>query len=359
MKRKKRVVLGMSGGVDSSVAAALLKKRGYDVIGITMQLLPKESEKRSACCNIDSISDAKRVANKLNIPHYTINIRDSFKENVIDLFVKDYMMGLTPNPCVECNRTIKFDELKKVAKDLKADYVATGHYCKITKHPHKSKFYLKKAKDLRKDQSYFLYMLDEEQLKETMFPLGGFTKPEIREMAHKFNLINADKAESQEICFVTKGKYHEFIEQQVEKKQLKPGPIYSHEGKVMGEHKGIHHYTIGQKRGLNLLVPYPMYVYKIDAQNNSIYVGFKEHLVSSIFTLNNCAWVRPNENLEGKTFDIKCRYQMVPFKAKILSHVKNTIKLEALSPQECITPGQSGVLYKGDFVIGGGTISVS
>ena len=194
MKRKKRVVLGMSGGVDSSVAAALLKKRGYDVIGITMQLLPKESEKRSACCNIDSISDAKRVANKLNIPHYTINIRESFKENVIDLFIKDYMMGLTPNPCVECNRTIKFDELKKVGKNLNADYIATGHYCKITKHPHKNKFYLKKAKDLRKDQSYFLYMLNEKQLKETLFPLGGFTKPEIREMAHTFKLINADKS---------------------------------------------------------------------------------------------------------------------------------------------------------------------
>ncbi|NBV42185.1 tRNA 2-thiouridine(34) synthase MnmA, partial [bacterium] len=242
----------MSGGVDSSVTAALLKRRGYDVIGVTMQLLPKEQEKQSACCNLDAICDAQRVAAKLNIPHYVLNIRDTFKEKVIDYFVDHYISGLTPNPCVECNRHIKFDELRRMGDDLGTDYVATGHYVRRTFSPKKGLYFLKKAKDLSKDQSYFLYMLNSESLSKTFFPLGGYLKTEIRAIADQLGLINAKKPDSQEICFVTKGTYKEFVEQQLDGKPVEGGTISDLDGKVLGFHSGIHHFTIGQRKGLGI-----------------------------------------------------------------------------------------------------------
>ena len=356
MKQKKRVVLGMSGGLDSSVAAALLKRRGYDVIGITMQLLPKESEKLSACCNLNSICDAKRVAQQVGIPHYTINIRDTFKKQVIDYFINDYLLGLTPNPCVECNRSIKFNELQTVATDLQADYIATGHYCQITKSTKTNDVFLKKGKDPTKDQSYFLYMLTQSQLKKTLFPLGGYLKSEIRALAEKLSLFTAKKAESQEICFVTQGNYASFIEKEINK-QLLPGHIISTAGTILGQHKGIHHYTIGQRRGLNLASETPLYVLKINAKNNTIMVGQKDELSTSTIQLKNISLVNPS-NLIGKSFEIKSRYQMTPFQSRIthLDPKARTMTLQSHSPQTCISPGQSCVLYKGSKVIGGGTI---
>ncbi len=356
IKKKKRVVVGMSGGVDSSVTAALLQKQGYDVIGVTMQLLPKESEHESACCNINSITEAKQVAHYLGIPHYTLNIRDAFKHHVIDYFVNEYVIGRTPNPCVECNRYIKFDELWTKAKSLGADYVATGHYCKRTQNTKTGQFYFKKAKDQRKDQTYFLYMMNQESLKHTLFPLGNYEKPEIRQMAEEWGLLTAKKSESQEICFVTKATYRQFIEENLEGKPPLPGDIIDMNGNKLGTHKGLHHYTIGQRKGLQLSHHEPLYVIKIDANNNQLIVGKKGALHNSTIEASQFTTVVPNPSLIGKTFDIKTRYQMVPFRAKVNSLDKNKIQLTATSPQEYITPGQSLVLYDNEFVIGGGVI---
>ncbi|RAP33846.1 tRNA 2-thiouridine(34) synthase MnmA [Candidatus Marinamargulisbacteria bacterium SCGC AG-410-N11] len=356
MKRKKRVIVGMSGGVDSSVTAALLKKRGYDVIGITMQLLQKDSEKLSACCNLSSINDAKRVAHALKIPHYTINCRSNFQQKVIDYFINDYLLGYTPNPCVECNRYIKFDELYSKMKDLDADYVATGHYCKITSNPNKTRFFLKKAKDHSKDQSYFLYMMQSSQLKSILFPLGNYLKSEIRKMAQDLKFVNANKQDSQEICFVTKGSYRQFIEDNVSANQLRAGHITDINGKILGQHDGIHRFTIGQRRGIPIQSNVPYYVIKINAKTNTVIVGQKGDLHQSSVKLHTFTLVNHDESIIGKTFNIKSRYQMVPFKATVLDYQDNQVILKSHTPQQFVTPGQSGVLYQNDRVVGGGII---
>tara|TARA_Y100001970_G_scaffold48106_1_gene60919 strand:- start:14961 stop:16037 length:1077 start_codon:yes stop_codon:yes gene_type:complete len=357
MKKKKRVLVGMSGGIDSSVTAALLQKRGYDVIGITMQLVPKETEKQSACCNLGAINDAKRVASKLNIPHYTINIRDEFKHHVIDYFVNEYLLGHTPNPCVECNRYIKFDALEEKCKELNADYIATGHYCKITSNANKSRFYLKKAKDEKKDQSYFLYMLSQKQLSRTLFPLGNYLKSEIRDIAHSFNLINANKKESQDICFVTNGNYKSFIEDRIDKQTIKEGNIVDSSGKLLGKHTGIYNYTIGQRRGLNISHVAPLYVIKLNSKNNEVIVGTKDELATNTFTINAYSLVNPEQIQINKLYSVKIRYKMIPFQCKLLSINNDEIIVEATTPLKFITPGQSCVIYDKDIVIGGGIIT--
>ena len=345
----------MSGGVDSSVAAALLKKRGYDVIGITMQMLPKDMQDVSACCNLNAVNDAKRVASKLNIPHYTINIRDSFKTHVMDPFVNSYMQGQTPNPCVECNRHIKFDELYQKAKELGADYVATGHYCKRTYSAQKKQYLLRKAKDSIKDQTYFLYMIGP-KLSHILFPLGGYEKPAIRKMAEDFGLINAKKPDSQEICFVSGRSYREFIDDYLQGKTLPEGDIVDTAGNVLGRHKGIHTVTIGQRKGLGIAYPEPLYVYKINAKDNTVIVGKKGELNSSTLTFKNCTLINPNEDIVGKTFHMKSRYNMTPFEAKVIERIGDTVTVFMPVAQTFITPGQSGVLYDKDRVVGGGII---
>tara|TARA_B100000427_G_scaffold329821_1_gene348173 strand:+ start:5335 stop:6411 length:1077 start_codon:yes stop_codon:yes gene_type:complete len=356
MKKKKRVLVGMSGGIDSSVTAALLQKRGYDVIGITMQLVPKETEKQSACCNIGAINDAKRVASKLNIPHYTINIRDEFKHHVIDYFVNEYLLGHTPNPCVECNRYIKFDALEQKCKELNADYIATGHYCKITANAKKSRFFLKKAKDQQKDQSYFLYMLSQQQLKRTLFPLGNYLKSEIRDIAHSFNLINANKKESQDICFVTNGNYKSFIENEIDKKTIDKGNIVDTTGAILGEHTGIYNYTIGQRKGLNISHSSPLYVIKLNAKNNEVIVGTQDELATTTFCIDTYSLVNPEQIKTNKLYSVKIRYKMIPFNCKITTITKDKITLKSTTPLKFITPGQSCVIYDKDTVIGGGII---
>jgi len=352
---KKKVLLGMSGGVDSSVAAALLKKRGYEVIGITMQLLPKELDQHSSCCNIDAITDAKRVANRLGIAHYTLNIRDDFQHHVIDYFVNGYMQGHTPNPCVECNRHIKFDVLLKKAEELGVEFISTGHYCLRTFSSKSKRFFLKKPKDIQKDQTYFLYMLTAEQLSKTLFPLGGYLKSDIRNIALDLGLVNANKPDSQEICFVTKGSYKSFIESRISKSSISSGTIIDSSGKIIGTHQGIHHFTIGQRKGLQISAPYPLYVLKIDPKNHAVMVGPKGELSSKIITLNQVVTTHP-EAIIDKKFDVKTRYRMNAFKATVLDMQNNTLTLKAFSDQEFLTPGQSGVLYDKDRVVGGGII---
>ncbi len=356
MARKKRVLVGMSGGVDSSVAAALLQKRGYEVIGITMQMLPKDKQDLSACCNLNAVNDAKKVAGKLKIPHYTLNIRDTFQHKVIDHFVNSYLEGYTPNPCVECNRHIKFDELYQKAKELEADFVATGHYVKRTYSAQKKQFLLKKAKDTTKDQSYFLYMIDSHKLDYILFPLGGFLKPEIRRMAEDFGLINAQKPDSQEICFVTGRSYRDFIDEQLQGKQVKSGEIIDTSGKILGFHQGIHTVTIGQRKGLGISSPEPLYVYKIDAIHNRVMVGKKGELNSSDLKIRQTVLVNPSENLVGRKFHMKSRYNMTPFQAIVTAQEGEFVSIHMPVAQEFITPGQSGVLYDKDRVVGGGII---
>jgi tRNA-specific 2-thiouridylase len=357
-KTKKRVVLGMSGGVDSSVAAALLKKRGYDVIGITMQMLPQDHEKQSACCNLSSVNDAKRVCSKLKIPHYTINIRENFKHHVIDPFVNQYLQGQTPNPCVECNRHIKFDELEEKAKELGADFVATGHYCKRTYSTHKKEHLLRKAKDPNKDQTYFLYMLTAEKLKTTLFPLGNLLKTEIRALAHSFGLVNASKPESQEICFVTGKTYKDFIAEQVKDRVIPEGDIVHIDGTILGRHKGIHTVTLGQRKGLGIAHPEPLYVLKINPVTHQVIVGPKESMSSGTLTLTKISLVNEKEPLIGREFNVKSRYNMTPFVGRVDSFDGETLVLSLPIKQTFITPGQSGVLYDKDRVIGGGIIQV-
>lgn len=354
MKQKIRVIVGMSGGVDSSVTAAILKKRGYDVIGMTMQLLPKEEERISKCCNLSAVDDAKRVCAQLHIPHYTINSRQPFKDKVMTPFINSYLAGETPNPCVECNRYIKFDELYARAKDLGATYIATGHYCKRTKSPDGTRYFLKKAKDHSKDQSYFLYMLRSEQLKYILFPLGNYQKSEIRDLALKYNFRNASKPDSQEICFV-QGSYKDYVESKLPEAP-KPGPIITTDGKVLGQHQGIHAYTIGQRKRLGISSPYPLYVQNILPAQNTLVVGNANDITHTHIQLHQFSSVNKSENLILKTVDVKTRYQMSPFKATVTSIKNNTAVLKLLNAQNQVSPGQSAVLYHKDHVLGGGVI---
>ncbi|NDC82482.1 tRNA 2-thiouridine(34) synthase MnmA [bacterium] len=353
---KKRILLGMSGGVDSSVSAALLKRRGYDVIGITMQLLPKEQEKQSACCNLDAVCDAQRVAAKLEIPHFVVNIRDTFQDKVINYFVDQYVNGLTPNPCIECNRHIKFDELRKIGLEMGTDYVATGHYVRRLFSPATRRFTLRKAKDLTKDQSYFLYMLSSEQLAKTVFPLGDFHKTDVRKMAETMGLINAQKPDSQEICFVTKGTYKQFVHDQLGERRIEGGAIVNLEGTVLGFHQGIHQFTIGQRKGLGIASSEPLYVIKINPSDRSVTVGPKGALSSSRIHLHSTCLVDDRESIVGRTLSMKMRYQMTPFQVEVESWDATEAIIRCVIPQEFTSPGQSAVIYDGNRVVGGGVI---
>jgi len=356
MKKRKRVVLGMSGGVDSSVAAALLKRRGYEVIGITMQLLPKEDSKKSSCCNLGAVSDAKRVAEKLNIPHYTIDCREPFQTYVIQDFIESYAKGLTPNPCVACNRHIKFDELWKAAEDLEADFMATGHYCKITKSPKTGAYFLKKAKDPSKDQSYFLYMMSQERLSRTLFPLGNYYKPEIRQLAESLKLINANKPDSQEICFVSQKSYKDYVKARIPEERQQSGDIVNLSGEKLGVHTGIYQFTIGQRKGLNIASQTPLYVLDIDPKTNQVTVGDKGDRPSSVITLDTVTLVDEAETVMGTHYELKMRYQMKTVIGKVLNYQAGKMELSLQAPENFVSPGQSCVLYQGDRLVGGGVL---
>ena len=353
---KKRAVVAMSGGVDSSVAAALLKALGYEVIGITMCFnLPDIAGKKPRCCGMQGIEDARRVAHKLGIRHYVLNMRKSLEEKVIKDFCREYLSGRTPNPCVRCNQFLKFDILLKKALSLGAQYLATGHYARIAGSPGQ-KLLLKKGRDHKKDQSYFLYRLSQRQLKHILFPLGNYTKEQVRSLAKEFDLSVADKIASQEICFLA-DDYRAFLKHRLHRLKntdLKPGPITDKQGNILGQHKGIAFYTIGQRQGLGIAMGYPVYVAGIDKKNNRIIIGEKKDILSREFLVK-----KPHFILKGQKKKIvarvRIRYNHKEARAEIAPY-SGKIKIKFKQPQFAVTAGQSAVFYKHDTVLGGGII---
>jgi len=347
---KKKVMVAMSGGVDSSVASLLLKQAGFEVVGVTMCLGVKAGDSdKPRCCGLEAIEDAKRVCDKLGIPHYVMDFSEDLEEKVIDKFISEYIKGRTPNPCIECNRFLKFDVLLRKALSLGFNYLATGHYAGIEQN--NGSFILKKARDKNKDQSYFLYPIKKERLKSILFPLFRFTKAQVRRIAQKAGLAVAAKPESQDICFVAKKDYRKFIEARI--KKIKPGPILDLKKRVLGRHKGICFYTIGQREGLGISWRKPLYVISIDVTKNQIIVGERESLKAKSLVAGNLNFLideLPEENIFAKI-----RYGHKPARCKIkLSG--NKLKVDFIRGQEAITPGQSVVLYHRDTVLGGGVI---
>lgn len=351
-----RALIAMSGGVDSSVAAYLMKELGYSCIGATMKLFSNDDidiPKEHACCSLEDVEDARDVARKLEIPHYVFNFSDRFKEAVIDRFIAAYEIGETPNPCIDCNRYLKFDKLFRRAKELDCEYVATGHYAQIEEE--NGRILLKKALDASKDQSYVLYTLTKEQLKHIQFPLGGLTKIQVREIAEKQGFVNAKKHDSQDICFVQNGTYGDFIRAH-SKKNLPEGDFVDKNGKVLGRHRGIFNYTVGQRRGLGLALPASMYVCEIDAENNRVILGFDEDLYSASLYAGDINLISLDSIPQPIRVKAKTRYSHREDWATVVQTGEKEIHVEFDRPQRAITKGQAVVLYDGDIVVGGGVI---
>lgn len=356
MAENKKVMIGMSGGVDSSVAAFLLQKESLEVIGATMKLYNNEdidfvSEK--TCCSLDDVLDAKSVCARLGIRHYTLNMTDDFKKEVIERFISAYQNGFTPNPCIDCNRYMKFSKMLHKAQDLNIDYVATGHYARIEKQG--DRYILKKAVDLSKDQSYVLYSLTQEQLKVTKFPLGNYIKQQVREIAEENGFVNARKHESQDICFVPDGDYSKFIEYYTGK-TYPCGDFVDMNGKRLGEHKGIIRYTIGQRRGLGLALPASMYVVEKDVDNNKVILGFNDDLFKKEVNVKNISFTACDGLDKPERLCAKIRYNQKEQPATVRQTDENHFTIVFDEPQRAITKGQAAVLYDGDTVVGGGTI---
>ena len=353
----KKAMIAMSGGVDSSVAAWLMKRDGYDCMGVTMRLFAGEDScerKGHTCCSLDDVEDARSVARQLGIPYFVFNFTEDFGTQIMDRFVCAYENGFTPNPCIDCNRYMKFEKLMKRAKELDYDYVVTGHYARIEEQD--GKFLLKKAIDEKKDQSYVLYSLTQEQLAHTLFPLGGMTKPQIREMAEEQGLINARKHDSQDICFVPDGDYAGFIERYTGK-SFEPGNFVDQEGHVLGQHKGIICYTIGQRKGLGLALQEPMYVCRIEPKTNTVVLGRDRDLWSKELTAKDFHWISGEVPTGTQRIKAKIRYRHQEQWANAEITGPDSIHLVFDEPQRAITCGQSVVLYDGDVVVGGGTIN--
>lgn len=356
MAENKKVMIGMSGGVDSSVAAFLLQKESLEVIGATMKLYNNEdidfvSEK--TCCSLDDVLDAKSVCARLGIRHYTLNMTEDFKKEVIERFISAYQNGFTPNPCIDCNRYMKFSKMLHKAQELDIDYVATGHYARIEKQG--DRYILKKAVDLSKDQSYVLYSLTQEQLKVTKFPLGNYTKRQVREIAEENGFVNARKHESQDICFVPDGDYSKFIEYYTGK-TYPCGDFVDMNGKRLGEHKGIIRYTIGQRRGLGLALPASMYVVEKDVDNNKVILGFNDDLFKKEVNVKNISFTACDGLDKPERLCAKIRYNQKEQPATVTQTDENHFTIVFDEPQRAITKGQAAVLYDGDTVVGGGTI---
>ena len=359
-----RVVVAMSGGVDSSVAAALLHEQGYDVIGVTLQLydMGEKTTASKTCCAGQDIYDAKKVADERGFPHYVLNYESNFKQSVIDDFADSYIRGETPIPCVTCNQTVKFRDLLKVAKDLGADCMATGHYIKrtLSEDGHAQ---LHRAHDHAKDQSYFLFATTQEQLDFLRFPLGGWSKTKTREEAERLGLITADKPDSQDICFVPDGNYAKIVKS-IHPESETPGDIVHLDGRIIGQHKGIINYTIGQRKGLGIGGGIsennePLYVIRIDADKNEVIVGPKEALARNVIHIDNCNWLIKNKEQSSIDVNVKFRSVMQPTPATLELGSSNDTKVILKTPQYGIAPGQAAVCYIDDRVIGGGWIKTT
>lgn len=356
---KKKVVIGMSGGVDSSVGAYLLKKAGYDVIGVTMQIWQDEAcyvqEESGGCCGLSAVDDARRVASSLDIPYYVMNFKNEFKTNVMDYFVEEYLVGRTPNPCIACNRYVKWESLLKRSLDIGADYIATGHYARVVQLEN-GRYTLKKSATAAKDQTYALYNLTQYQLAHTLMPVGEYTKDEIRKLAEEIDLPVANKPDSQEICFIPDNNYASFIEENTDT-VIKEGDFVNTKGEVIGKHKGIVHYTVGQRKGLNLTFGHPVFVIEIRPETNEVVIGEGDEVFSNKLYADTLNFMSIPD-LEGEMeVDAKIRYSHKGAKAIIRKIGEDQLECIFEEPQRAITPGQAVVFYQGDYVVGGGTIA--
>jgi tRNA-uridine 2-sulfurtransferase len=355
-----RVLVAMSGGVDSSVAAAMLAEQGYDIVGVAMRLAPEsaapQTRKRGTCCSHDDFEDARRVAERMDFPFYVIDLRADFAARVMNNFVAEYLAARTPNPCVMCNREIKFDRLWERARALEADFIATGHYARIDRGADGSNR-LMRAADAAKDQSYFLFMLNQEQLARTIFPLGAMTKAEVRDRARALGLANADKPESQEICFVPDGDYARFVERHSDGSELRPGKIVDGEGHALAEHAGVHRFTVGQRRGLRVATGEPMYVREIRRESAEVVIARRDAVASAGLIAERVSFVDPALGGSGEIRgEAKIRYRHRALPATLRVTASDRAELRFDSPGPAVTPGQACVFYRGEEVLGGGFI---
>lgn len=353
-----RVVVGMSGGVDSSVAAYLLKKQGYDVIGVTMQIWQDEdvssAEENGGCCGLSAVEDARRVAASLDIPYYVMNFKQEFKENVIDYFTGEYLNGRTPNPCIACNRYVKWEALLNRSMAIGAEHIATGHYARIDRLSN-GRYAIRRSATPDKDQTYALYSLTQDQLAHTLMPVGAYTKEEIRSIAEKIGLAVADKPDSQDICFVPDGDYASFIRENTGK-EIPEGNFVTPEGRILGKHKGIIHYTVGQRKGLGLALGYPAFVLEIRPDTNEVVIGTYDESLTHIVRADRINFMSEEDIAGPKRVFAKIRYNHKGAWCIAEKTGADEITCRFEEPQRAVTPGQAIVLYDGEYVLGGGTI---